>query len=95
MIHGVDAIPKNAVGHNFRQKIAMSSAPAELNCNGFPRLLAWGSLLLISLETVYVDGQLGREPGRYQVPSLGKLENVSKWGFSSGFGWKGTCVNPL
>ncbi len=28
---------------------------------------------------VYVDGQLGREPGRYQVPALGKL-NVSKWG---------------
>ena len=33
----------------------------------------------------------------YQVPALGKLENVSKWG---GFvvaldTEKGTCVNPL
>ncbi len=43
-----------------------------------------------------VDGQLGRaNPGRYQVPSLGKLENVS----NGGFVWlriqKGHCVNPL
>ncbi len=28
-----------------------------------------------------MDGQLGERPGRYQVPSLEGVENVSKWGF--------------
>ncbi len=34
---------------------------------------------------VYVDGLARREPGRYQVPSLSKIENVSKWGFVVAF----------
>ncbi len=48
-------------------------------CEWFSRPQPWGSLLVSLKAFVYVDGQPGRT-GRYQVPSLGKLENVSKWG---------------
>ncbi len=56
----------NAVGHNFRQKFFSA---LHMNWRMVSRLLAF------VLDFVYVD-----EPGRYRVPSLGKLENVSKWG---------------
>ncbi len=55
----------------------------------FSRLLALGLALLVSLKALFVDGQLGREPGRYQVPSLGKIGKMFlNGGFVSGFGYR-------
>ncbi len=70
----VDTIP-NAVRSQLSTKFFLGSAPAELVRMVF-RLLVLGSPARQFEGFIYVDGQLGREPGRYQVPSLGKLENV-------------------
>lgn len=75
----VDTIP-NAVRSQLSTKILLGSAPAELVRMVFPTSSPGARSARQFEGFVYVDGQLGREPGRYQVPALGKLENVSKWG---------------
>ena len=75
----VDTIP-NAVRSQLSTKILLGGAPAELVRMVFPTASPGARSARQFEGFVYVDGQLGREPGRYQVPSLGKLENVSKWG---------------
>lgn len=75
----VDTIP-NAVRSQLSTKILLGSAPAELVRMVFPTSSPGARSARQFEGLVYVDGQLGREPGRYQVPNLGKLENVSKWG---------------
>lgn len=92
----VDTIP-NAVRSQLSTKILLGGAPAELVRMVFPTASPGARSARQFEGFVYIDGQRGREPSRYQVPALGKLENVSKWGgLCSGFGYrKGTCVNPL
>lgn len=75
----VDTIP-NAVRSQLSTKILLGGAPAELVRMVFPTASPGARSARQFEGFVYVDGQLGREPSRYQVPSLGKLENVSKWG---------------
>lgn len=75
----VDTIP-NAVRSQLSTKILLGSAPAELVRMVFPTASPGARSARQFEGFVYIDGQRGREPGRYQVPSLGKLENVSKWG---------------
>lgn len=75
----VDTIP-NAVRSQLSTKILLGGAPAELVRMVFPTASPGARSARQFEGFVYIDGQLGREPGRYQVPSLGKLENVSKWG---------------
>lgn len=92
----VDTIP-NAVRSQLSTKILLGSAPAELVRMVFPTASPGARSARQFEGFVYIDGQLGREPGRYQVPALGKLADVSKWGgichvLRHG---KGTCVNPL
>ncbi len=77
MLASVDTIP-NAVT-TFRQKFFLGSAPAELVRMVF-RLSSARSARQFE-GFVYVDGQLGREPGRYQVPLRGKLEVFLNGGF--------------
>lgn len=64
----------------FRSKALLSGAPAELVRMVFPTSSPGARSARQFEGFVYIDGQRGREPSRYQVPSLGKLENVSKWG---------------
>ena len=75
----VDTIP-NAVRSQLSTKILLGSAPAELVRMVFPTASPGARSARQFEGFVYIDGQRGREPSRYQVPSLGKLENVSKWG---------------
>lgn len=75
----VDTIP-NAVRSQLSTKILLGGAPAELVRMVFPTASPGARSARQFEGFVYVDGQLGREPKRYQVPALGKLENVSKWG---------------
>lgn len=75
----VDTIP-NAVRSQLSTKILLGGAPAELVRMVFPTASPGARSARQFEGFVYVDGQRGREPIRYQVPSLGKLENVSKWG---------------
>jgi hypothetical protein len=75
----VDTIP-NAVRSQLSTKILLGSAPAELVRMVFPTASPGARSARQFEGFVYIDGQLGREPSRYQVPALGKLENVSKWG---------------
>lgn len=75
----VDTIP-NAVRSQLSTKILLGSAPAELVRMVFPTASAGARSARQFEGFVYIDGQRGREPSRYQVPALGKLENVSKWG---------------
>ena len=75
----VDTIP-NAVRSQLSTKILLGSAPAELVRMVFPTASPGARSARQFEGFVYVDGQRGREPSRYQVPALGKLENVSKWG---------------
>lgn len=75
----VDTIP-NAVRSQLSTKILLGGAPAELVRMVFPTASPGARSARQFEGFVYVDGQRGREPSRYQVPSLGKLENVSKWG---------------
>ena len=75
----VDTIP-NAVRSQLSTKILLGSAPAELVRMVFPTSSPGARSARQFEGFVYVDGQLGREPGRYQVPALGKLADFSKWG---------------
>jgi hypothetical protein len=75
----VDTIP-NAVRSQLSTKILLGSAPAELVRMVFPTASPGARSARQFEGFVYVDGQLGREPARYQVPALGKLADVSKWG---------------
>ena len=75
----VDTIP-NAVRSQLSTKILLGGAPAELVRMVFPTASPGARSARQFEGFVYIDGQLGREPSRYQVPALGKLENVSKWG---------------
>lgn len=75
----VDTIP-NAVRSQLSTKILLGSAPAELVRMVFPTASPGARSARQFEGFVYIDGQRGREPNRYQVPALGKLENVSKWG---------------
>lgn len=75
----VDTIP-NAVRSQLSTKILLGSAPAELVRMVFPTASPGARSARQFEGFVYIDGQRGREPIRYQVPALGKLENVSKWG---------------
>ena len=75
----VDTIP-NAVRSQLSTKILLGSAPAELVRMVFPTASPGARSARQFEGFVYVDGQRGREPGRYQVPALGKLADVSKWG---------------
>ncbi len=61
----VDTIP-NAVRSQL-SRVLLGSAPAEL-VRWFPDW-PWNRSAR-QFEAVYVDGQLGKEPGRYQVPSF-------------------------
>lgn len=81
----VDTIP-NAVRSQLSTKILLGSAPAELVRMVFPTSSSGARSARKFEGFVYVDGQRGREPGRYQVPDLGNLANVSKWGdFMGGY----------
>lgn len=75
----VDTIP-NAVRSQLSTKILLGGAPAELVRMVFPTASPGARSARQFEGFVYIDGQRGRELSRYQVPSLGKLENVSKWG---------------
>lgn len=75
----VDTIP-NAVRSQLSTKILLGGAPAELVRMVFPTASPGARSARQFEGFVYIDGQRGREPSRYQVPALGKLENVSKWG---------------
>ena len=75
----VDTIP-NAVRSQLSIKILLGGAPAELVRMVFPTASPGARSARQFEGFVYIDGQRGREPSRYQVPALGKLENVSKWG---------------
>lgn len=75
----VDTIP-NAVRSQLSTKILLGSAPAELVRMVFPTASPGARSARQFEGFVYVDGQLGCEPGRYQVPALGKLADFSKWG---------------
>lgn len=74
----VDTIP-NAVRSQLSTKILLGSAPAELVRMVFPQS-AGGAKSARQFEGfVFVEGQRGREPARFQVPALGCLQDVSKW----------------
>lgn len=75
----VDTIP-NAVRSQLSTKILLGGAPAELVRMVFPTASPGARSARQFEGFVYIDGQRRREPSRYQVPALGKLENVSKWG---------------
>lgn len=75
----VDTIP-NAVRSQLSTKILLGGAPAELVRMVFPTASPGARSARQFEGFIYIDGQRGREPSRYQVPALGKLENVSKWG---------------
>jgi len=81
----VETIP-NAIRSQLSIKILLGSAPAELVRMVFPQS-AGGAKSARQFEGfVFVEGQRGREPGRYQVPALGNLADVSKWGnFMGGY----------
>lgn len=75
----VDTIP-NAVRSQLSTKILLGGAPAELVRMVFPTASPGARSARQFEGFVYIDGQRGSGPSRYQVPALGKLENVSKWG---------------
>lgn len=74
----VETIP-NAIRSQLSTKILLGSAPAELVRMVFPQS-AGGAKSARQFEGfVFVEGQRGREPSRFQVPNLGNLQNVSSW----------------
>lgn len=74
----VETIP-NAIRSQLSTKILLGSAPAELVRMVFPQS-AGGAKSARQFEGfVFVEGQRGREPSRFQVPTLGSLQNVSSW----------------
>lgn len=74
----VETIP-NAIRSQLSTKILLGSAPAELVRMVFPQS-GGGSKSARQFEGfVFVEGQRGREPSRFQVPNLGCLKDVSNW----------------
>lgn len=74
----VETIP-NAIRSQLSTKILLGSAPAELVRMVFPQS-AGGAKSARQFEGfVFVEGQRGREPARFQVPALGYLQDVTKW----------------
>lgn len=81
----VETIP-NAIRSQLSTKILLGSAPAELVRMVFPQSSGGAKSARQFEGFVFVEGQRGREPSRFQVPSLGNLSNVSKWGdFMGGY----------
>ncbi len=68
-----DFIP-NAVRSQLSTKSSRLCA-CRTGANGFPTSSP-GARLPVSLKAVYVDRTARKRTRRYQVPSLGKLENV-------------------
>lgn len=88
----VDTIP-NAVRSQLSTKILLGSAPAELVRMVFPTSSPGARSARQFEGFIYIEGQRGREPGRYQVPALGNLADVSKWGdFMGGYETKRALV---
>jgi hypothetical protein len=74
----VETIP-NAIRSQLSTKILLGSAPAELVKMVFPQS-AGGAKSARQFEGfVFVEGQRGREPSRFQVPELGCLQDVPRW----------------
>ena len=74
----VETIP-NAIRSQLSTKILLGSAPAELVRMVFPQS-GGGSKSARQFEGfVFVEGQRGREPSRFQVPELGCLQDVPRW----------------
>lgn len=74
----VETIP-NAIRSQLSTKILLGSAPAELVRMVFPQSGGGAKSARQFEGFVFVEGQRGREPSRFQVPNLGCLQDVSKW----------------
>ena len=74
----VETIP-NAIRSQLSTKILLGSAPAELVRMVFPQSGGGAKSARQFEGFVFVEGQRGREPARFQVPALGCLKDVSKW----------------
>ena len=74
----VETIP-NAIRSQLSTKILLGSAPAELVRMVFPQSSGGAKSARQFEGFVFVEGQRGREPSRFQVPELGCLKDVSKW----------------
>jgi hypothetical protein len=75
----VETIP-NAVRSQLSTKILLGSAPSELVRMVFPQSGGGAKSARQFEGFIFVEGQRGREPLRFQVPDLGCLKDVSKWG---------------
>lgn len=74
----VETIP-NAIRSQLSTKILLGSAPAELVRMVFPQSDGGAKSARQFEGFVFVEGQRGREPSRFQVPNLGCLKDVSNW----------------
>jgi ABC-type dipeptide/oligopeptide/nickel transport system ATPase subunit len=74
----VETIP-NAIRSQLSTKILLGSAPAELVRMVFPQSSGGAKSARQFEGFVFVEGQRGREPARFQVPALGCFKDVSKW----------------
>ena len=74
----VETIP-NAIRSQLSTKILLGSAPAELVRMVFPQSGGGAKSARQFEGFVFVEGQRGREPSRFQVPNLGCLKDVSNW----------------
>lgn len=74
----VETIP-NAIRSQLSTKILLGSAPAELVRMVFPQSVGGAKSARQFEGFVFVEGQRGREPSRFQVPELGCLQDVAKW----------------
>lgn len=74
----VETIP-NAIRSQLSTKILLGSAPAELVRMVFPQSSGGAKSARQFEGFVFVEGQRGREPARFQVPALGCLQDVTKW----------------
>lgn len=74
----VETIP-NAIRSQLSTKILLGSAPAELVRMVFPQSSGGAKSARQFEGFVFVEGQRGREPSRFQVPNLGSLQDVSNW----------------
>lgn len=74
----VETIP-NAIRSQLSTKILLGSAPAELVRMVFPQSSGGAKSARQFEGFVFVEGQRGREPSRFQVPELGCLQDVPRW----------------
>lgn len=74
----VETIP-NAIRSQLSTKILLGSAPAELVKMVFPQSSGGAKSARQFEGFVFVEGQRGREPSRFQVPTFGSLQDVSRW----------------